>query len=143
MREHWVKVQQDFRSSPEAVFGHLAEHENLGPIFGAKITRVCDGRTERNGVGSKRLVKIGPAGAVEETVTEFEPNDLIEYRVTRGGPLKGHVGIMRFSALPGGGTHLDYRIRVASNIPGVAPVLQKLLTRGITKGLSQLDSKLG
>ena len=133
----------DFSAPPEALFNHLAEHENLGALFNAKVTRVNDGRTSRNGVGSKRLIKVGPSPAFEETVTEFEPNELIEYRITRGGVLKGHVGIMRFTALPGGGTHLDYRIRIASSIPGVAPVVRAALTRGITKGLSGLDAQLG
>lgn len=142
MRERWVEVNRDFRASPETLFNHLAEHENLGPLFQARITRINDGRTSRNGVGSKRLVKVGPTPAVEETITEFEPNELIEYRITNGGPLKGHVGIMRFTALPGGGTNLDYRIRIASNIPGVAPVLHRVLTRGVSKGLEGLDAKL-
>jgi len=67
---------------------------------------------------------------------------LIEYRVTHGGPLKNHVGIMKFSELPGGGTHVDYRIRLASSIPGLAAVLKKVLTGGIVKGFTALNSKL-
>ena len=139
MREYWVHVEQDFDLPVERVFDYLAEHENLGPVFGAKITRIKDGDTDRNGVGSARLVKVGPLPAVEETVTKVVPNELIEYRITHGGPLRNHVGIMKFSSLPGTGSHLDYRIRVASNIPGLAPVAKTVLTKGIVKGLKTVD----
>lgn len=142
MRAHWVHVEHDFPAPPQVVFDHLAEHENLAPVFGAHVTRLRDGDTERNGVGSMREVKVGPAPAVEETVTEFEPNELIEYRVTSKGPLKDHVGIMKFSELPDGNTHLDYRIRLSSHIPGLAGVLKLLLTRGIEKGFTALDREL-
>ena len=89
-----------------------------------------------------RIVKIGPAPPVEETVTEFETDELIEYRVTNKGLLKDHVGIMKFSELPDGNTHLDYRIRLSSNVPGLAVVLKGVLTRGIEKSFSRLDREL-
>ena len=142
MKEHWVHVEHNFTASPDKVFAHLSEHENLEPIFGAKVTRIKDGDTSRNGVGSKRLVKVGPTPAVEETVTESKPNELIEYRITHGGPLRNHVGIQKFTELPGGGTHLDYRIRIASPYPGLAAILSKVLAKGVTKGLKGLDGKL-
>ncbi|MEI6447499.1 MAG: SRPBCC family protein [Actinomycetes bacterium] len=142
MREHWVHVEYDFNASPEKVFDHLAEHENLGPLFGAKVTRVKDGESARNGVGSARLLKVGPLPAFEETVTQYSPNELIEYRITHGSPLRNHVGIQRFTPLPGGGTHIDYRIRIASNIPGLAPIVKRVLTSGIVKGFSGLDGQL-
>ncbi len=139
MRAYWVHVEHDFPAPPGVVFAHLAEHENLADVFGAKVTRVRDGDTERNGVGSMRIVKIGPAQPVEETVTKFEANELIEYRVTNKGLLKDHVGIMKFSELPDGNTHLDYRIRLSSHVPGLAPVLKRVLTGGIEKSFARLD----
>ena len=142
MRAHWVHVEHDFPAPPSVVFAHLAEHENLADVFQAKVTRLRDGDTERNGVGSMRIVKIGPAPPVEETVTEFETDELIEYRVTNKGLLKGHVGIMKFSELPDGNTHLDYRIRLSSHVPGLAVVLKGVLTRGIEKSFSRLDREL-
>lgn len=135
MREHWVHVEHDFDAPVEEVFAHLAEHENLAAVFGAKVERVRDGDTDRNGTGSVRRLRIGPLPPFEETVTGYVPNELIEYRITRGSPLKGHVGTMRFSERPQSGTHLDYRIRIASAIPGVAPLVSAGLSRNIPKGL--------
>jgi uncharacterized protein YndB with AHSA1/START domain len=135
MRERWVHVEHDFAAPVGEVFSHLAEHENLAAVFGAKVERVRDGETERNGTGSVRRLRIGPLPPFEETVTAFVPDELIEYRITRGSPLKGHIGTMRFSERPGGGTHLDYRIRIASAIPGLAPVVAAGLSRNVAKGL--------
>jgi len=142
MKDHWVEVKFDFKASQQTVFEHLAEHENLAPVFGAKITRIKDGATERNGIGSVRMVKVGPTPAAEETIIAFEPYSLIEYKITNDSLIKNHIGIMKFSELPGGGTHIDYRIRLASNIPGLAAVMKKVLTAGIVKGFTGLNQKL-
>lgn len=138
MRAHWVHVERDLSAPVEEVFKHLAEHENLAALFGAKVKRLSDGDTERNGVGARRELKSNPVlPAFEETVTQYVPNELIEYRITRGSPLDGHVGTMRFSPTASGGTHFDYRIRIASKIPLLAPVVTKQLTRSIEKALTQ------
>lgn len=136
MREHWVHVQRDLSAPVEEVFAHLAEHENLAALFGAKVKRLSDGETERNGVGSRRELKVGPLPPFEETVTQYAPNELIEYKITKGSVLDNHVGIMKFSASGSGGTHLDYRIRIASKIPLVGGVVTKNLSRDINNGLA-------
>ena len=136
MRAHWVHVERDLSAPVEEVFAHLAEHENLAALFGAKVKRLNDGDTDRNGVGSRRELKVGPLPPFEETVTQFVPNELIEYKITKGSPLDGHVGTMRFSPTASGGTHFDYRIRIASKLPLVAPIVTKNLTRDIDKGLA-------
>jgi uncharacterized protein YndB with AHSA1/START domain len=136
MRAHWVHVERDLPAPVEEVFAHLAEHENLAALFGAKVERLNDGDTDRNGVGSRRQLKVGPLPPFEETVTRYVPNELIEYKITRGSPLDGHVGTMTFSPTPGGGTHFDYRIRIASKVPLIATLVTKQLTRDIRKGLA-------
>jgi carbon monoxide dehydrogenase subunit G len=143
MREYWVEVNEEVSNPREAVFEFLAEHENLGPLLGgANISRVRDGDTERNGVGSVRRVKVGPARPFEETITKFEPHSLIEYRITKGGPLRNHIGIVALSDVSGGGTNIDYRIRIASHIPGLAPLVRRKLTHDITRSIAKLDSQL-
>jgi len=138
MRAHHVKVERRFAKPPERIFAYLSEHENLGEIFGAKVTRLRDGDTERNGVGSVRKLQIGPAPPFEETVTEFVPPERIVYRITKGSPLKGHVGVMTF-APDGEGTRFDYDIRLASPIPGLAGLVRLSLTRSINQGLAKVE----
>ncbi len=140
MRAHHVKVEHHFAKPPERVFAYLSEHENLADMFGAKVTRLRDGETERNGVGSVRQLQIGPGPPFEETVTEFVPHERIVYKITKGSPLRGHVGVMIF-APEGEGTHFDYDIRLASPIPGLAALVRMQLTRSINQNLAAVDER--
>jgi uncharacterized protein YndB with AHSA1/START domain len=143
VRANWVTVEYDFTAPVDGVFAFLSEHENLAAVLGSSVERLEDGSPERNGVGSRRRLKVAPGAApFEETVTRFLPGELIEYRITKGSPLRDHVGIMRFSPTPGGGTHLDYRIRIASRIPGLSPLVTAVLTRNITKGMARVEASV-
>jgi uncharacterized protein YndB with AHSA1/START domain len=138
VRAHYVHIEHDFDKPPARIFAYLAEHENLADVFGAKITRLRDGEHERNGVGSVRRLKIGPLAPFEETVDEFVVPERIVYRITKGGPLRGHVGTMTFTQR-GGGTHFDYEIRIASAVPGLAPIVRAALTRSISRSLPTVE----
>ncbi len=139
MRALHVHVERQFAKSPERIFAHLAEHENLAAVFGCKVSRLRDGEDgERNGVGSVRRLQIGPMPAFEETVTEFVPGRRIVYRITKGSPLRGHVGVMTFAPVEGG-TSFVYDIRIASAIPGLAPLVRASLTRSIEAALPAVD----
>jgi uncharacterized protein YndB with AHSA1/START domain len=139
VRAHYVRIEHDFTKPPERIFAHLAEHENLAEVFGAKVTRMRDGEQgERNGVGSVRQLKIGALPAFEETVTEFVVPQRVSYRITKGSPLRGHLGTMTFTAIPGG-THFDYEIRIASAVPGLAPIVRAALTRSISRSLPAVE----
>ena len=138
MRAHHVNIEHHFEKPPERIFAHLAEHENLAEVFGAKITRLRDGEHERNGVGSVRRLKVGPLPPFEETVTEFVAPERIVYRITKGSPLRGHVGVMTFAPADGG-TSFVYDIRIASPIPGLAPIVTASLTRSIKASLAKVE----
>ncbi len=134
---------QDYALPPERVFDYFAEHENLAAVFGAKVTRLKNGTDgHRNGVGSARELKVGPTPPFEETVTEYVPNELIAYEITKGSPLKGHHGEMRFTQ-EGDKTHLHYEISFASKIPGVDFIVAQGLKKNVGKGLAAAESKIG
>lgn len=140
MRAHHVTVDYVFDKPPERIFAYLAEHENLADLFGSKVTRLKDGDDgHRNGVGSVRKLQIGPGPSFEETVTEFVPSSRIVYRITKGSPLRGHVGEMTFAPTPDGGTRFHYDIRLASPIPGLAAIVRASLTRSINKNLDKVE----
>lgn len=139
MRAHHVHIEHRFSKTPERIFALLAEHENLAEVFGAKITRVRDGQDgQRNGVGSVRRLQIGPLAPFEETVTEFAPSERIVYRITKGSPLRGHLGVMTFAPRDGG-TNFVYDIRLAAPIPGLALLVRAALTRSITRALPKIE----
>jgi uncharacterized protein YndB with AHSA1/START domain len=142
MRLHHVHVTHDFSAPPERVYAYLSEHENLSALFGIRVERVRDGETERNGVGSCRRLSFFGLLPFEETVTEVVPDERIVYRITRGSPMRGHEGVMAFSALPDGGTHLDYRIKLGSAVPGLALIISRVLTGRIAGGLRKLDREI-
>ncbi len=134
-----MHVEHDFAKPPQRIFAYLAEHENLAEVFGSKVTRLRDGEAgERNGVGSLRQLRIGPLPPFEETVTEFVPAERIVYRITKGSPLRGHVGVMSF-APAAGGTRFVYDIRLASPVPGLALLVRAALTRSITQALAKVE----
>jgi len=136
-----VVVDHDFSLPPERVFAYLAEHENLGPLFGAKVERLRDGTDgERNGVGSMRRLQVGPLPPFEETVTEYVAGELIRYRITKGSPLRNHEGVMRFSPRRDGGTHLHYEISFGAVVPGLDRLIAAGLQRSIAKNISQVDA---
>ena len=135
-----IEISQDFSLPVERVYGYLAEHENLGPIFGAKVERVRDGSDSRNGVGSVRRLKVGPLPWFEETNTQVVPNELIEYRITRGSILKDHRGEMRFSP-HGTGSRVHYVIEFDPKVPLTGPLLKKTIEGNVRRGLQDLDSR--
>ena len=143
MRLHHVHVRHEFANPVDRVFAHLSEHENLSAVFApVRVARVRDGEDgRRNGVGSTRKLSFAGLMPFEETVMEFVEGERIVYRITKGSPLRGHEGVMEFSALPGGGTLLDYRIQLGSPIPGLAAVVKHALTRSIPRGLGSVDAK--
>lgn len=133
-----VHVTHTYTSDPATVFEKLSEHENLGPVLGAKVERVSNGDTSRNGVGSTRSLKIGPLPAFHETTTVSEPHTLIEYAITQGSPLKGHWGRQVLTPTSDGGTQLDYTIGFDMAVPGLANLVGKVLQSSISKGIGKL-----
>ena len=135
-----VEITQDFELPVERVYAYLAEHENLGPLFGARIWRVRDGDTSRNGVGSVRRLRVGPGPAFEETVVEAVPNERIVYRITRGSPLRGHRGVMTFTPTTRG-SRLHYLIEFGSPVPGLALVVRAGLGVTVRRGLRRVADR--
>jgi len=100
---------------------------------------VRDGEIERNGVGSIRSLRVAMLPAFEETVTAFVPNQLIEYRISKGSPLKNHRGVMTFAQSPDG-CHLDYVIDFGAKIPGLDRLVKVGLARSIRTNLPRVES---
>jgi uncharacterized protein YndB with AHSA1/START domain len=131
-----ILVERDFDQPPDRLFAYLSEHEHLGDLFGLRVERVRDGENgERNGVGSVRRLSFGGLLPLEETITAYEPYERIEYRITKGSPLRDHRGEMLFTRREGGGTHLRYEIAFGAKVPGADRIVAAGLRRSIPKGL--------
>ncbi len=132
-----IVIDQSFPFSVERLFGDLADHENLGRILGAPIKRVVDGEGPGgvNGVGSVRRLGSGPV-AFEETVVTCIPNELIEYRVTKGSPIKNHLGRMEFTG-DGDRSHLHYVITFEGKLPLLGAIIRPILRSSAARGLAK------
>lgn len=140
-----INLHQSFNAPVETVFDILSDHAQFGDIISANIKRIVDSQTDYiNGLGSVRKIFIIPTQHFEETITAFEPNKLIEYKISKGSPLKNHTGTMKFSSQGDNQSHLDYNIVFESKLPlpGFAPLLKVILEKTITRGLKQLANSL-
>lgn len=128
----------DFRQPVREVFAHLSRHENLAAIFGVPIKTLVAAADpgEPYGVGSVRSIRLGPV-RFEETVTGLELDRTIAYRITRGGFVKHHDGLMRFSEHQGG-TRVEHTIEMESAIPGLTGLLVPLVERVMRRGYLRL-----
>lgn len=139
MGQQRIEVVKEFSAPVERLFAYLGEHENLEAIFApTKIKRISDGQGARNGVGSAREMRILVAPSFVETVTAYKENELIEYRITRGSPLKNHHGVMRFYSTADGGSRLHYTIVFEGKLPLVGALIKAGLESGIRRGLNGL-----
>lgn len=137
MAEQTVRFEQFFTAPREAVFAWFAQHENVGRLFYCDVRRIrdSDAGQDINGVGSVRRVRHGLI-RLEQTVTRFEPPELIEYRGAPSWPIGTQLGRLRFEAVPGG-TRLEYSIEFESRLPFSGGVLTSLLSKTWLRGVQR------
>ena len=134
-----IDIHREFTVPVETLFAFFSVHSNLEIIFApAKIRRIKEGSDVPDGLGSVRRMQILIAPPFEETITARVPNERIEYRITRGSPLRNHHGVMRFAATPSGGSALHYTIEFEGKLPLIGPIVRAGLDRGIRRGLDKV-----
>ena len=78
MAMYTIEIDETFDVPRPRVFALFADHHRFGKLLGAPVKRIKDSdQADPNGIGSVRKIGIGPVG-LEETVTNFEPDSLIE-----------------------------------------------------------------
>lgn len=127
MAQHKVRFEQFFAAPRDRVFGYFAALETFSRLWPGRMRRIRDSAdaAHADGLGSVREVS-GSGMTFEETITAFEPPQRIEYRVTKGSPIKNHVGRLVFTAVDGG-TRLDYTIEFDPKVPLTGGLIASLL----------------
>lgn len=126
MAQSEVHLNARVRAPLADVFAFFADHERFITLFGGRCQRIRDAEgTDPNGLGSVRRIGPGPL-SFDETIVTFRPGQRIEYSITRGSPLKNHLGTIDFSER-GGYTEISYVIRCEGKLPCVAPAVGKAL----------------
>lgn len=137
MSQHSVRFTEHFDATPAKVFPYFARHETFGAMAGGPLAaklkfirriRIGNSIKSPDGVGSVRRIGYGPLG-FEETVRTSDVGKLIEYYISRGSPLKNHLGRIEFHD-DAGGTRVDYVITFEPKLPGTAGLL-----KGVLKGM--------
>ncbi len=140
MGKHHIKITQSFNAPVDEIFDILTDHETFGKIVNANIKRVIDSQGgNKNGLGSVRRIYTFPAPAFEETVILFQANQTMVYMISKGSPVKNHIGKMKFSHEQGI-TKLDYTIDFEPRLffYFLGPFIKLLIEKPIRDGLKRL-----
>lgn len=138
-----IHLLQDFDNSVETVFNFFSVHENWGKIFPAAVKRIEFGEdpANANSKGSVRRIIAFPL-IIEETITQYIPNQLIAYKLTYGPGVKNHKGIMNFIPLENGKCRLDYHIEFQPTIFLSGFLIKNVLNKVIGDGIREASKKL-
>lgn len=122
-------------ASISQVWAALADHEGMaawGP--GMTVTLTREGTTERNGLGAVRRIKApGPAPAIVEEITGFEPDRLLAYKAVSGVPFKNYRGEVALTAA-GAGTRIEWTLSADRRLP----LVEGLALKGVVTALLRL-----
>ena len=131
-----IELVQDSSKPVQEMFAALGDHNQLGKVVGMSVRRIRDGEGDINGVGSVR--RLGFPLGIEETVTAFEPNRSIGYRISKGGfPIRNHSGRIDFAAV-NGGSRVTWTIEFDSALPLAGQMVRFLLSKAIGAGLKRV-----
>ncbi len=130
------------QAPPEQIYDFFCDHESFGRIWPGEIRRIKDSDDpgNPNGVGSVRSIKLGPLKFEETHITCDRPL-CIQYRVTRGGPIKNHLGTIHFSP-DGSATRIDYSIEFDPRVPLTGCLIARSLKRDWDRGIKPIITEL-
>ncbi|MEX0605516.1 MAG: SRPBCC family protein [Marinobacter sp.] len=138
MATYIIQIEDTFDVPREKVFALFSDHVRFGNLLGAPVKRIKDSdEADPNGLGSVRKIGIGPI-ALEETVTGFEPDSLIEYTITSLSPIRHHQGRIRFSETLAGQTEIHYTISFEEVIPFTGALIHSALEKALLRGMKRV-----
>jgi hypothetical protein len=141
MPKHHIRIEKHFSQPIERIYQDITDHENFGKLIGSSIKRIKEGADGYpNGEGSVRKITALPLPPFEETVTSYKLNDYFEYKVTKGSPIKNHIGRLKFTTDNSGCSlvyTIDYDMKL--NLPLAGKLLSKILGKQISQGLDKLN----
>jgi uncharacterized protein YndB with AHSA1/START domain len=143
MPQYEVRINETVNAPREKVFAFFADHEKFATLFGAgcRVVKKSSDPDQPNGLGSVRRMGPGPL-SFDETIVGFEAPKSIQYSISRGSPLKNHIGIIDFSSR-GPNTRVEYVIRFDSRIPFAGKLIAKALTAAWKRSAPKILARLG
>ena len=138
MATYTIQIEDTFDVPQDRVFALFSDHKRFGELLGAPVKRIKDSdQADPNGLGSVRKIGIGPI-ALEETVTGFEPDSLIEYTITSLSPIRHHQARIRFWEIKDGQTLVSYTISFEEIIPFTGKMIHSALEKALRRGIKRV-----
>lgn len=133
-----LEVSRTIPLPVDQAFELLADHNQLTAVLGLPCKRTKDAPGDDvNGLGSVRKLGLWPLD-FDETIVGFEPHRQIDYRITRGSPLRNHRGSVSFARDGAKKTKVTWNIEYEMGIPVLGAVIKQALRFGIARGLGKL-----
>lgn len=142
MPSQTIVLHADIKAPADLVYDFFCDHESFGRIWPGKTKRIKDSAEagNPNGLGSMRSITLGPI-VFEETYITCERPRQIQYTVTRGGPIKNHLGTINFID-EGDSTRIDYTIAFDPRIPFTGCLIASSLKRDWRRGIQPIIAEL-
>ena len=144
-----VEIKQFFKAPPAQVFRAVGTHAALGVMAKPMtVKRIRDSADPQHvdGLGSIRLITLLPflpkQLGIQEQITAFQPDELIEYKIVNSPLIKHHHGKLVFTP-KNGGTELIYTIELNGPLSALDQVLLQGLKFNFGRGLAKLAKQIG
>lgn len=142
MARHTIEIEATFDLPRSRVFALFADHRSFGRLLGVRARRIRDSvQADPDGIGSVRRIGFGPV-SLEETILNFEPDTLIEYRASSLLLTSNHHGRIRIHTTADGQTHLLYTVTFEERIPFTGNLLARTLEQRIRRGIGKIPQLL-
>jgi Polyketide cyclase / dehydrase and lipid transport len=136
---HEVQVNIHINAPIEQVFETISDHQQfLSSADGTVTTLLQEGKSERNGLGCIRQVKVGRRAWYVEEITAWERPIHFEYTIRKASmPIRHEVSRLSFTAA-NGGTDVQWSSRFSIPIPIVGLFLGAKAVNLYTKAFGAL-----
>ena len=117
------------------VWDTLSDHEGMSAWGPITVTLEKPGAPERNGVGAvRRITAPGPAPAIVEEITAFEPQQRMGYKALSGVPFRNYGGEITLTATEQG-TRIEWALSIDERVPVVEKAAVTVLAKGMLNRL--------
>jgi hypothetical protein len=132
-----VDVEASFRASPGVIWSRLIDHEGMVDWLPVReVVRRRPGFPDPNGIGAVRTFR-GGGLVIEERITDFKPEERIEYVLTAGAPVRDYRGAVVLKP-DGEYTRIRWVVRFRTTVPGTGWILSALLRQLLGRALARL-----
>ena len=140
-----VNVSTKIDASRQVIWDILADFANVAE-WNTGVNESHSTSAEANGVGATRHCDLGPGGALEETIREWEPNNSMAISIDSAtkAPIKGGLGTFALAGDDAGPTEVALQFEYTPKGGPIGNLFGRVLDKQFLKSfhgyLTDLDS---